>query len=959
MMSELEFQHGSGSSSQGLTFVRPLPQARVAPGPEAGDRSSVKAAQLGLIDRLFPPRSDDDSESLPPVTGVEIGHFIVEERIGRGGMGAVFRAIDQRLDRVVALKVLSPEHSQDPDAVQRFQNEAKAAARLDHDNIARVHYIGEESGIRFIAFEFVTGTNIRTLIAQKGRLSPAEAVNYTLQIAEALRHTEASHVVHRDIKPSNLIVSPTGRAKLVDLGLARHNDSPISKDLTTAGTALGTFDYIAPEQALDARKVDVRSDIYSLGCTLYHMLTGSPPYPTGTMFEKVMNHHRAAPPNPRDLCAAVSAPLAHIVQKMMASNPDDRYASPVDLIHDLSEVAHSLGLQPSIPETMVWTPALPPVRRSIWEGASTWMAVALLLVVLVIADRLRRPQRQLPSDVATPSLGDASSSLPDVAPATQLPQPLTESSPEQGITLVPTLGESRKMAPAFPEFSGTVPPPVPAPAGSETTLPSRVHTPEEWWNEQLLSPIATLAEQLASSSGFMGQDSVPAPATPDRPPEAAGLPREAPLISANPNSRTAPDLTPVPVTGDPFIVVNPANDERIGCSTLAVACATAKDLWAIEVQPAAAEMVQQEPLTITDKRIRIRPGRDYQPTRDRRPLLRFDLAKQQMMGSLTSGAEVIRLNRGAVEIYDLDLELQIDPASILDWSLVSLQKGSRLTAQGAALTIVNPYRVPTTLASVPPEESEELRDLMPDRMMSRQNSIELKDCVVRGQFDLVSQRATDALSVNLQNTAVAISGWLMKVDGSGTYAASGFGDDATRQVSLQLDHVTAVTGLGLLQATSGEHGVIPPLRLAIANSVIRVEQAGQPVLEITGHEDADLLREALQVDSNRDPSFLQVQGPVCVIDSTTSILGDTSRELTAEQIGIGTAERVTDNLIMLRPLPESGAWHRIQPSDLELRPSDDNPAIGASGDLQNAGVNWQSLRLPFFLGSLRTPGSVR
>ncbi|HEX6985890.1 MAG TPA: serine/threonine-protein kinase, partial [Planctomycetaceae bacterium] len=229
--------------------------------------------------RLFPgeaaPVATADVEA---PAGSELGHFAIEERIGSGGMGAVFRALDTRLQRVVALKVLSPSQSRDRAAVLRFQNEARAAARLDHENIARVHYIGEDRGLHFIAFEYVTGQNVRDLIARSGRLPVADAVNYVLQIATALRHTAAAGVVHRDIKPSNIIITPNGRAKLVDLGLARKLAADSVGDLTIAGTTLGTFDYISPEQARDPRNVDVRSDIYSLGCTLYHMLTGGPPY---------------------------------------------------------------------------------------------------------------------------------------------------------------------------------------------------------------------------------------------------------------------------------------------------------------------------------------------------------------------------------------------------------------------------------------------------------------------------------------------------------------------------------------------------------------------------------------------------------------------------------------------------------------------------------------------------------
>src|SRR5580704_6128433 len=258
-----------------------------------GPHTVVNPERRGAA-RDAPPAVD----GAPSAVGCRLGHFRIEATIGSGGMGAVFRAVDERLDRVVALKVLSPSLSRDTGSIQRFLNEARAAARLDHDNIARVFYVGEDRGLNFIAHEFVTGRTVRDIIHDHGALEPREAVNYALQLAAALRHTAAAGVVHRDIKPSNIIITPRGRAKLVDLGLAKKVASESVGDLTIAGTTLGTFDYISPEQAKDPRNVDVRSDIYSLGCTLYHMLAGEPPYPEGTVLQKLLDHQAKDIPDP-------------------------------------------------------------------------------------------------------------------------------------------------------------------------------------------------------------------------------------------------------------------------------------------------------------------------------------------------------------------------------------------------------------------------------------------------------------------------------------------------------------------------------------------------------------------------------------------------------------------------------------------------------------------------------------
>ena len=188
--------------------------------------------------------------------GEQLGHFRLEEFVGSGGMGAVYRATDLTLGRTVALKVVSREHT-DEETLRRFRNEAQNAARLDHPNIARVYFVGEDKGWSYIVFEFIEGVNVRDLVEHKGALPLDEAIAYALDIAEVLEHAARRDVVHRDIKPSNILVTPDGRAKLVDMGLARlHQVETPSNDLTQSGVTLGTFDYISPEQARDPRAAD-------------------------------------------------------------------------------------------------------------------------------------------------------------------------------------------------------------------------------------------------------------------------------------------------------------------------------------------------------------------------------------------------------------------------------------------------------------------------------------------------------------------------------------------------------------------------------------------------------------------------------------------------------------------------------------------------------------------------------
>ncbi len=184
-----------------------------------------------------------------PVPGDLIDTFLLEEAIGAGGMGAVFRALDTRLERQVALKLLPPDQASDEEVVRRFYQEGRSAARLDHENIARVYSIGQDGHVHYIAFEYIEGVTIRHRVEESGPLPVAETVDIALQIAHALVHASQRGVVHRDIKPSNIILTPFGRAKLVDMGLARRFERGSDHGLTQTGMTLGTFDYISPEQA--------------------------------------------------------------------------------------------------------------------------------------------------------------------------------------------------------------------------------------------------------------------------------------------------------------------------------------------------------------------------------------------------------------------------------------------------------------------------------------------------------------------------------------------------------------------------------------------------------------------------------------------------------------------------------------------------------------------------------------
>ena len=311
--------------------------------------------------------------------GRQLDHFSVQQIIGGGGMGAVFRGVDQRLDRVVAIKVI-PGSKRDPETLRRFQVEAQAAARLDHPNIARVFYVGEAEQWNYIVFEYIDGINIRDLVEMDGPLTIDDSVFYARQIAEALQHAHERDVVHRDIKPSNILVTPSGMAKLVDMGLAR--DTSLDKstgDQTASGVTLGTFDYISPEQARNPRDADVRSDLYSLGCTLFYMLTGNPPFPEGTALQKLLNHGSLPPPDPRGWREDISDQLYDIMMKLMAKRPADRYQRPLELVNDLLLLAEQENLPRSQgPSTITLSPSI--AQPTLLETHLPWMVAAMVLL---------------------------------------------------------------------------------------------------------------------------------------------------------------------------------------------------------------------------------------------------------------------------------------------------------------------------------------------------------------------------------------------------------------------------------------------------------------------------------------------------------------------------------------------------------------------------------------------------
>ncbi len=276
-------------------------------------------------------------------TGPKVyGGFELIEKIAEGGMGAVYRAKQISLDRIVALKLLPEKFAKDETFVARFYREAKVAARLDHPHIVRAVDVGEAEGKHYFAMEFVEGKSLGDMLDEDGMLPESKAVNYILQIAQALEHAWEHQLIHRDIKPDNILIAKEDVAKLADLGLARSTIDESTR-VTQTGTAMGTPHYISPEQARGEADIDIRTDIYSLGATLFHLVTGSPPYVGTTAAVIVTKHLTEEPPSARERNPEVSEGLDAVIRKMMAKDKNARYASPTELIRDLEAVAKGGG----------------------------------------------------------------------------------------------------------------------------------------------------------------------------------------------------------------------------------------------------------------------------------------------------------------------------------------------------------------------------------------------------------------------------------------------------------------------------------------------------------------------------------------------------------------------------------------------------------------------------------------
>ena len=278
---------------------------------------------------------------------LKIGTYHLLDRVGAGGMGTVYKARHARMKRIVALKLMSRKLAEEDETfVKRFQREVETIGRLSHPNIVMAYDAGDDEAGPYLVMEFVDGRDLASIVEEDGPLSVATAVHYILQAARGLEYAHSQGIIHRDIKPANLLRDAAGVIKLTDLGVARlsnADNAATATGLTQTGGVLGSVHYMSVEQAVDSTRIDFRSDIYSLGATLYSLLTGQTPYEGNTLMAVLLKHRDAAVPSLSKARDDVPATLDAVFQRMMAKSPDDRYQTMAEVVRVLEAIEASLG----------------------------------------------------------------------------------------------------------------------------------------------------------------------------------------------------------------------------------------------------------------------------------------------------------------------------------------------------------------------------------------------------------------------------------------------------------------------------------------------------------------------------------------------------------------------------------------------------------------------------------------
>ena len=746
-------------------------------------------------------------------------------------MGAVFRAQDMNLGRTVAVKVLSQGRSADNDTLKRFRQEAQSAARLNHDNIARVYYVGEHDGWNYIVFEYIDGFDLRGLVVRHGPLPLETALNYTLQVAEALHHAVQRDVVHRDIKPSNVLVTSRGRAKLVDMGLARsHHVESGHEELTVSGVTLGTFDYISPEQARDPRDADVRSDIYSLGCTLFFMLSGRPPFSEGTVLQKLLSHTSDEPPDIRQFRPDSPASVSLLLNKMLAKSADLRQQSPSQLIGELLLLMDQQGMTPTGVTGTVWVaPGAGPLKP--WERLVPWIAALLLLTATAFSIEYLG---HVPNVVAT---------IPERSTAG--PKPVAS---ERDVIRAGNVREDApSTGPGTPESS----PPA-------TTKSAQVLSTTEGGVE---NPGSTaLVRQPSSTVAPTDRQELPADAVEnpgqDRPPETAtSLEQTEPSDELKGSTSDDNPEKKEPLPGPPSpqaLIVDPTSDNSRPFHYLSLSEALNK-LRVDKDRMSTSQVIElryngvqtEAPLVITHPRITIQAADGFNP------VLRFQPQDYEQTSMLTVTSKQLK-------IVNLRLELELSQP-VEHWSLFDVRHNAGIELERTAVTIRNGKQGRTTnwegVAFFHIEPGETFFDKTESTSApSSYPTIRLRNCILRGEATLIWAVEARPLEFSWDNGLLASTERLLLA--TGTTRPPQPGDS----LNVRLSGVTVVADKGLCYLSQEKRGPhLPPTRFQ-CDGMILLSAAGWSHIQQTVIQEITLSRDkfSLQGENNL---FLTQPGP--------------------------------------------------------------------------------------------------
>jgi serine/threonine protein kinase len=392
--------------------------------------------------------------------GFFIGGYKILDRIGKGQMGGVYKAVHS-LGQIVALKILPASKAKNPHVLGRFQREARLLTQLDHPNVVRAYQFGEANGVHYIGMEFLEGETLDEVLSRRKRLPWPEAVRLVHQALGGLQHLHERRTVHRDVKPANMMLTPAATKpdttwdatlKILDIGLGRElfaDDTPegqIETQLTVEGAVLGTPDYLAPEQAKDARSADIRADLYSLGCVLYHCIAGRPPFPATNIMTQMVMHATENPQPIATLVPDVAPGLQAVLERMMAKSPDDRYQTPAEAAEALAPLLRPGGSAPA-PAAMV------PAFKAWLESESQLELTAKL-----------PPPPGVPAKPVATGTAARPAVKPDTAPAVPPPAARSGTAPAPAVRVPPAATSGPAPRPAPRQV------PAPRPAAEEVEV---------------------------------------------------------------------------------------------------------------------------------------------------------------------------------------------------------------------------------------------------------------------------------------------------------------------------------------------------------------------------------------------------------------------------------------------------------------------------------------------------------